>query len=166
MAECIFTDVGILASVIEEQFYNNAVIGIDGWFCAGKTVLGKNLAAALGAKFFDLDTAVAKHAGKFVDAADLELVRQNALDQDRLTFLSGAFMLEVMQRTRITLNALIYVKRVSPTGHWHDADELKGGPLNTLKGNSHQEGMLAEIRNYHEKWQPHLKADFEFRRVD
>ena len=76
-------------------------------------------------------------------------------------------MLEVMQRAEINLDALIYVKRVSPIGYWQDVGELKGGPLATLKGNSkEEEAMLAEMRNYHEKWQQHIKAEFELHHDD
>ena len=84
---------------------------------------------------------------------------------DGLLFVSGVCLREVFSRAGCTLDAHIYIKRITTWG-WADEDELESGALGGLVGSTGGEALRRDMREYHQAWTPHLKADYELHRVD
>ena len=164
MSDRIFTDVDALAAAIEKQFSGNAVIGIDGVLCAGKTYLGAALASKLSVSHYDLDSALERDRGEFINALRLDEVRREIAGRRGKLLVSGLCMLQVMELAKVAVDGLIYVKRMSAWG-WPDADELVDSMLRRLKGSAGGDALRREIRSYHAGWRPIERAHFEYHRL-
>lgn len=164
MAAQIFNDIGELAADIAGRFRATGIIGIDGWTGVGKTTLGKALASATGGSAFDLDDALVGDQKHFVQALRLDLIRAALTPPSSLTFVSGICLRQVMALVEFDADAYIYVKRMAMWG-WADEDDLVGSGLPEIRGAS-GEVTRRELRPYHERWQPHSRADYEFQRFD
>ena len=157
----IFTDVNRLAEEIASRFEPAAIFGIDGWTGVGKTTLGSALASATGGSSFDIDSALRRDQKCFVPALRLDAMKEALAEPTGLLFVSGICLRQVLQLAQCQAAAHIYVKCMATWG-WVDEDELSGG-VAEIPGAS-GEGPRREMRAYHERWQPHLRADYEFHR--
>ena len=163
MPDRIFTDMDALAAAIEKQFSRNAVIGIDGVLSAGKTYLGAALASKLSVSHYDLDSAIERDRGEFVNALRLDEVRREIEGRRGKLLVSGLCMLQVMELAKVAVDGLIYVKRMSASG-WPDADELVDSTLSRLKGSAGGDALRREVRSYHASWRPIERAHFVYHR--
>lgn len=154
----IFTHASQLASELTARFNGEGIIGIDGWTGAGKTKLATALAAASWGRMFDLDTALAKDQNCYVAALDMSVIRRS-LGDNGLLFVSGICLRQVLEQAEVKARAYIYVKRMAVWG-WADEDDLLG-KIPEFPGSS-GEGVRGEMRRYHNTWQPHVTAMYEF----
>ena len=128
----------------------------------GKTTLARGLAGATGGTLFDLDEALIKDQKWFVPALRLGLIRNRLTESKGLLFVSGICLRQVLELAECGAAAHIYVKRMAMWG-WADEDELSRGALPEIPSSS-GEVTRQEMRAYHERWQPHWQADYEFHR--
>jgi hypothetical protein len=159
----IFNEVGELAPHIADRFKPGAVIGIDGWTGVGKTTLALALARATGGAMFDIDDALVRDRKCFAPALQLDVIRDGLAEPKGLLFVSGICLRQVLELVGCEADAHIYMKRMAMWG-WADEDELSG-TLPEVPGAS-GEAPRREMRLYHEQWQPHLRADYEYHRLD
>ncbi len=141
------------------------VIGIDGWLGAGKSYLGRKLAPMISGTFYDLDSALALYRSRFVEAINLDHIRSNVIPENGTHIVSGVCLLQVMQLAGISVDQLIYVKRMSSWG-WADEDELRDSNLKKLPGSQRGNMLRREVSQYHLNWNPIDCADFEYHRSE
>lgn len=156
----ILTDPQHLAAEIQDCYNREAVIGVDGWTGVGKTSLAKVLANATSGRTFDLDAALNKDRNCYVAALRIDEVRR-ALATGGLLFVSGICLRQVLALVEVEPDAHVYVKRMAVWG-WADEDDLLA-KIPEFAGSS-GEGLRQEMRRYHLKWKPHLRATYEFHR--
>ena len=159
----VVLDAETLARELSDRFSGPLVVGIDGWTGVGKTTLAKTLAALMNGNAYDLDSALNCDQRVYATALRLHEVSAALRDSDRPLFVSGICLREVLSQVGGAADAYVYMKRMATWG-WADEDDL-AGELPDIPGAS-GELMRQEIRLYHAKFQPHLRADFEFHRFD
>ncbi|GMN04552.1 hypothetical protein [Erythrobacter sp. MTPC3] len=158
-----YTDTRDLANSLRPRLGGSGIVGIDGWTGVGKTTLAQGLAHELDGSVFDLDCALAHNQGAYVSALRMDEILEALVSQRRPLMVSGICLLEVIEKAGTQLDASVYVKRMAAWG-WADEDELDGIDFG-LPGAS-GEAVRKELRSYHQRWQPHLHADYEFQRTD
>ncbi|MEM7700749.1 MAG: shikimate kinase [Pseudomonadota bacterium] len=158
-----FTDPDVLANTLRPELGELGVVGIDGWTGVGKTTLGERLAKELGGTFFDLDCALTHDRKAYVSAIRISEVSEAFANQRRPLVVSGICLLEVLEKAAVKLDSSVYVKRMAAWG-WADEDELRGIDFGVPGASG--EPVREELRRYHQNWQPHLSADYEFQRTD
>ena len=141
---------------------SSSIVGIDGWTGVGKTTLGKSIAEELGGSSYDLDLALTRNLKKYVSNLRMSEVSKALTEAPRPLVISGICLLKALAMAEIELDVSIYVKRMASWG-WADEDELTGLALE-IPGAS-GELLRREMRIYHQEWQPHLNADYEFWRM-
>lgn len=77
----------------------------------------------------------------------------------------GICLLEVMERARRNLDTLVYVKRISEQGLWHDGFHLEDYVTNRAITENEQ-GLHKSEFDYHAAKVPHEKAEIIFERTE
>ena len=144
---------------------SQTVIGIDGLTGVGKTTLASSLAVALEGSTLDLDAFLDHDRKCFVEALKISDLRSALTSAVRPLFLSGICLREALALVGYTASCHVYVKRMTGWG-WADEDELGTDAVPEVDSNSGGAHLRHEMRRYHEKWKPHLVADYEFQRID
>lgn len=157
------TTVGSVIQALQPSLAKGGrLIGIDGFMKAGKTTLAFELAERLGGIRLSIDT----FADRNVETEDYaEKVMMRYLSSD-LTKLRAAFpfvvadgicLLQVLEAVPMAPDALIYVKRVSAVGLWHDGLHLEDYEADqSVRDSTH--GFRRSEMEYHLKWRPHERA--------
>ena len=143
---------------------------VDGMPLSGKSTLAKNLAHAIRCTAIGCDDYLEHDQGSFLEALRYDTLRR---DLDRACSTSGKVILEgvcireVMRRLALDPRAavMIYVKRMSLTGDWADADDLAPmtpsmrAAVAALGGEEYRTPILRlEVRGYHENEGPDAAA--------
>jgi hypothetical protein len=139
-----------------------ALIGVDGWTGVGKTTLAESLTRHVDGRSYDLDTALTRDLRRYHSALRMDEVSHALSDHSGLLFVSGICLRAVLADVHRPADAHIYVKRMATWG-WTDEDELIGAAAPEIPGAS-GEIIRQEMRLYHDQWQPHTSADYEFQR--
>ncbi len=160
----VFNDVDKLATDIVARVGAPAIIGVDGWTGAGKSTLAEKLALATGGSWFDLDNALVHDQGCFVNALRFDCVSNWLTQISGFGFISGVCLRQALEVAGIRAAMHIYVKRMATWG-WADEDELYENVLSGVRGSSGGHALRLEMRDYHQQWQPHKNADYEFHRL-
>lgn len=158
----VVSNLDALASELQARQAAFGTIGVDGWTGVGKTTLAEGLAAILSGSCYDLDHALTPDQKRYVSALRFPELTEAVAHLQRPLFVSGICLREALDRVEVSLDALVYVKRMATWG-WADEDELIG-KLPEVAGASGA-AVRIELRAYHEKWKPHLVANYEFQRL-
>ena len=154
-----------MADALAVSLKQPAIIGIDGWTGVGKTTLASALASSTGGSTYDLDEALNGDQKSYVPALRLHKIATALASPCGFLFVSGICLREVLQQAGCLADAHIYVKEMATWG-WPDEDELEDYSLSRMRGSLGGEAVRQEMRIYHRRWQPHLRADFEFHRYE
>jgi len=158
----VFTDIDDLANELRERVGSSGIIAMDGWTGVGKSTLAKTLASTLGGCWYDLDRALTHDQKRYVSALRLPEVSEALAIPLRPLFVSGICLLQVFADLGVSLDAHVYLKRMTAWG-WADEEELTGA-IPEVPGAS-GEFVRQELRIYHREWQPHIVAQYEFQRL-
>lgn len=158
-----FIETEDLANALRGRGDGAGIIGIDGWTGVGKTTLARSLGRELSGAFYDLDCALTRDRNAYVSALRLSEISKALREERRPLFVAGICLLEVFARIGSQPDIHVYLKRMATWG-WADEDEIAGAAFE-IPGSS-GEAIRHELRLYHQKWQPHLHADYEFHRGD
>jgi hypothetical protein len=152
-----------LACAIKTRFPEPGVIGIDGWTGVGKTTLAKRFAGIIGGSAYDLDCALTKNKKSYVEFIQLDVINDVLAKSNGILFLSGICIREILKRLDHSAIAHVYVKRMATWG-WADEDEIAGTGVPEFQ-EAGGAALRSEMRAYHKKWEPDIKADFFFHRT-
>jgi len=144
---------------------------LTGSWGAGKTALACELAELLGGIRVSLDS----YAGlSYTETEDyVANIMQHYLVSDmrklKVTFpfvvVEGICLLEVLAALSESPDSIIYVKRISAMGLWHDGYHLEDYETNQSI-HENREGLHKSEFEYHAKWHPHEHAHVVFERPD
>lgn len=146
------------------------VIGLDGFMGAGKTTLAFELAESLGGIRVSLDS----YADRNADAEDYAArIMRRYLASDFIKLKSafpfliveGICLFEVFAALSECMNSLVYVKRLSVAGIWHDGIHLEDYELSHSLGEG-VDPLRKNVLEYHSKWRPHEKAHVVYERSE
>jgi hypothetical protein len=167
------------------------LIGVDGKDGAGKTTLAGKIAGRLGGKVLSLDSYLAENRESYVPNLHVCRLRRDVTNASGRVVLEGACLLAVANKIGITIQKLVYVKRVNQFGLWLDADvcEPKVSAEDVIKQQEElaeeyarvemltQDGtstaktkkgklpeLVKELICYHKEYQPQARADYVFLR--
>lgn len=154
------TTINDLAEAVPRKVSAQAVlVGIDGFDGAGKTTLAFALAQKLRGIRVGLDNYIEKDrkADRYVGLLRLEDLQRD-LNGLSCCFshvvVDGVCLSEVFEHIGGAPDYIVYVKKVSPQGLWHD-----GFHLEDYEAGGEAGGWLERsVYSYHRKWQPHLRA--------
>jgi hypothetical protein len=152
-------------------------IGIDGTHGVGKSTLARAIATRFDLPLFSLDDYLAKGQGGFLDFIDYHRLNQDLGAVDRY-IIEGVCLIEVLKRVNVTIQCLVYVKRMQH-GLWADEQELEiQDPVEdflekekqltemiSCDGNSDL-ALDEEVIRYHEATHPQNCAHIIFLRAD
>jgi hypothetical protein len=138
---------------------SNDLIAIDGWHGSGKSWLARTLGVCLNRPRFDLDAALARNRGGFIEHLDLLSIEQFLQAHPR-SVLSGVCMKDVLARLGSRTTTLIYVKRMH-LGIWTHEAEANGdfADYRLIDQFAAPGPLELEVRQYHLRWKPHETAD-------
>jgi hypothetical protein len=162
MGALIFTEVDELVEALGDRVDQPTIVGIDGWTGVGKTTLAKSLAEAMGGRAYDLDSALNRDQRAYTSALRLHEIADEVALSTGLLLVSGVCLRQVLQDAERSADLHIYIKRMAAWG-WAEEDEIAGIDFPEFPGAS-GEILRQEMRLYHRKWQPELRADYEFHR--
>jgi hypothetical protein len=113
-----------LAELLRCQFPSSltGTIAMDGRDGVGKTTLAIALRGFAGGEVISVDDYVAEHQGTYVSSLKV-LALQVALEGAGIPrIVEGVCLLNVLEKARHDPDVLIYVRRVTADGFWHDQD--------------------------------------------
>jgi hypothetical protein len=160
---------GVLKAITALRTDSLRIVAIDGLPGSGKSTLGEQVAAALGAQQVDFVDFLVKDQGEFVGALRTDELAVALTSPPGLVIASGVCMLQVLDRLDFKADVLVYVKRMAIWG-WADEDEVVGDQLEELarlNGMSPDDLPLhLEVREYHREFVPHERADVVLERLE
>lgn len=158
-----------VAQVIRNWAPTPRLIAIDGVPGSGKSTLRAHLVDFFSAHSVELDDFLVRDRGEFVGALRMGDLSAALSEQPGLVIVSGACMLQVLERLQSAPDVLVYVKRMARWG-WADEDEVESDQLEMLSNsfglNDSDLSLNHEVRLYHQKFRPQDKASIVFERIE
>jgi len=139
----------------------------------------------------NIDDYLEDNCGQFVEFLKIKEIKETISNTKKAIIIEGVCLLAVIEKLRLDLGILIYIKRTSSFGMWHDEKECdvqidieefiknKNEDLRrfaeaeaSIEGRSFDpdENFLPQLKEeiirYHYKYKPHRKADLIYKRVD
>lgn len=163
------TSVAELASELSDRV--EELITVDGLLASGKSTLAAALADVLQCPVIGCDSYLEQDKNTFLEALrydDLHRDLSFASNQSGRVILEGACIREVMRRLSGDFSEAltIYVRRMSTSGNWDQADELEPTTPSMRRAVSALTGepyvtprARCEVREYHQRYLPHENAD-------
>lgn len=155
---------GVLTQLVRRRRLESRwVVGIDGFPGAGKSSLASAVGADLGLPAFRLDDFLDDEdpiGRRYMDVLRWDLLRGAVRARHgRGLILEGVLLLDVAERLALSLDCLIYVKRLLRGGAWRD-----GVVYDPTDPRSPSLGL--QIGAYHLERRPDLIAQVVYERVD
>lgn len=158
-------------------------IGIDGKDGSGKTTLAQRIAEQIKGKVVSLDEYVEKNKGGYVPYLRVEEIRATLSSETGPLVVEGVCLLAPAERIGVTIDKLIYVKRMNSYRLWLDEEECDPKEpvedliekleknLGIFEESEASETvqlreLVKEIVRYHAEYQPSKQADYIFHRID
>ena len=184
-----------LASLLSSQVHEDNVryIGVDGKDDSGKSTLAKQLSKQLKIGSICLDDFVEKKEGGYVAFLDVVAINNEVKGKGCPLIIEGVCLLAAAERIGIELDVLIYVKRMSSYGYWHDEVEcdpsilpddlvlkleedlkkfsefeavLSAAKRENVEEEVHLPELVKEMVFYHAKFRPATKANQVYERLE
>ena len=92
---------------------------------SGKSTLASSLSKELGCPRVNIDDHIDKNFGKYVNHVNYDGLQRQIDKAKRPIIIEGVCLLAVLERLQLSLDTLIYVKRVSDYGSWRDEDDYE-----------------------------------------
>lgn len=169
MAQVELTDVQSLINHLR----NNGVgskplrVGIDGSHGIGKSTLAYCLACHLHAPVVSVDQFIFRDDRPYVERIRPELkeLYDHYMATRRIFFIEGVCLLSVLEKNGLSLDILIYVRKLDSVGEWYES-ELYNGTESvgdwTNRISALPEVLEKQVAQYHLKYRPFNKADFVY----
>jgi hypothetical protein len=138
---------------------SSCLVGIDGFDGTGKTTLAFQLARQLAGIRVGLDSYIDKEtpADDYVGLIRSEHLKRDIFNLVNLfpfVVVDGVCLLNALESVGVSPNRLVYVKKFSPQGLWHDGFHLE----NYIAGEPVDSWLAESVYGYHQAKQPHTKA--------
>jgi len=135
------------------------LVGIDGFDGTGKTTLAFKLAQELSGIRVGLDCYVEKdrEADRYVGLLRLEDLSRDISALLRCfpyVVVDGVCLSEALSAIGITPKKIVYVRKISPQGLWHDGFHLE----DYVAGSAAGSWLENSVYSYHQQYQPHVTA--------
>jgi len=161
-----------LIDVLRKRLINaqTILIGIDGFMGSGKSRLAMKLASTLRGYRISLDSYIDTGSDEAHYIAKL-LIEYFVEDVDKLKgkfpciVIEGICLLEAMDKANRNLDVLVYEKRISMQGIWHDGFHLEDYMTNKAITENEQ-GLHKSEFDYHVEKMPHEKAEIVYERTE
>ncbi|RWD64146.1 MAG: hypothetical protein EOS36_10790 [Mesorhizobium sp.] len=158
----VYTDPQVLAAEIARR--EAKIIGVDGHDGSGKSFLSRQLGMTLDAQVIELDSLlIKKNAGSYLPNLDLGKLTEAVTRESQMTsIVEGVCLLAALESAGIKADVLVYVRSLSANfGHlWHEED------FHGSRGKDLDLPLHSEIRAYNWKYQPLVRADYFFDRIE
>lgn len=138
------------ADEIHAHHGDASIIGIDGIDGTGKTPFARRLAELLGGTAVEVDQFVEKQQGKYVPFVQVDRLSETVACAARPVLIDAVCLLAVCERIAVQPDLLIYIKRVSSTGHWQDQD--------TCDPDEDEEALLTRLSEEAARFAPFVEA--------
>jgi hypothetical protein len=146
-----------------------ALIGIEGFCSSGKSTLAKRLGNDIEADVVHTDS----YAMKFdepppyieclkIDDLALTLTKRR---KSRRCIVEGICLRDILARCDVNADFLLYVRRLSQNGLWHDALHLESFEKGDPEYGDEIEPHLSDLK-YHSRARPHETANALFDRME
>lgn len=160
-----------LSTVISNGAFK--LIAVDGFHASGKTTLTRNLSQRCKLPRISADDHLNRNQGHFFDRLRLPEIAESIGNSPRCIF-EGVCALQILEAINVKPDIIIYVKRMASWG-WADGDHLENLDIKTQQppepGTIPNEplqvalqGLWREVVLYHQRYQPHLIANYVFER--
>lgn len=145
------------------------LVGVEGFCGSGKSFLAEAVASTMPSTTIHLDNFVvgddeARPYAERIDYKGLRMSVDGAAARRELVLIEGICLRSVLERLDRQVNLFVYVKRMSPTGLWHDGIHLEDAE------SADSIGILDEPErsdfSYHSIVRPHELADIVYCRVE
>lgn len=184
----ILSNCAELFSILENQNYR--IIGIDGMDGAGKSFIANKVATKFDLRHINLDDYVEKNKGQYAPNIKYDLLRRAIEQSQKPIIIDGVCLLAILNNMSIEPDLLLYVKRMSSYGIWHDGDRCevpedidafisreKESLRSFAKLEARLEGIMTnceevkypelseELIRYHYNFKPHDKASIIYENI-
>lgn len=112
-----------LTKVLKDD--NGFVIGIDGKDGSGKSYLARELSETLSIEYLSLDNYLNENNNNYTEHLDIKSIQEDLKIKNKPLIIEGVCLLAVTKKAGITLDKLIYIKRVNSSGVWLDKKECQ-----------------------------------------
>lgn len=149
----------LVAFINSKNTSRPVLLGIDGFDGSGKTTLAFAVANRLSGVRVGLDDYVDedRKADSFVGLLRLEDLARDLsrlLRRFRLVVVDGVCLSQAFAAIGTKPSSVIYVKKISQQGLWHDGFHLEDYLAGTPAGSWLEQSVYA----YHQQYQPHIRA--------
>ena len=161
------TDIDDLVDALPGEVVGRAlVLGVDGFDGSGKTTLALELARRVGGIRIGLDCYIDKEvdSDRYVGLLRLENLRRDvrALSSCQpIIVVDGVCLSEAFDKLGCVPDYVVYVKKISAQGLWHDGLHLEDYEAGQVAGSWLEKSVLS----YHQQYRPHLVANACYSRI-
>lgn len=151
------------------------IVGIDGWAGIGKTFVADKLAKTIRANVFHFDDYLAEKKGgyvSFIDVVRLGKDIENLQQEGKPSLVEGVCLLAVLQRMKLKVDLLVYIKEVTTLGLWNQRDWCEpnddpDAPIRDLqKILGKGPNLETEVAEYHQRFKPTGQASMIFEKLE
>ncbi|OGQ93087.1 MAG: hypothetical protein A2253_03155 [Deltaproteobacteria bacterium RIFOXYA2_FULL_55_11] len=142
-------------------------VGIDGSYGIGKSTLAYCLACQLNVAVLSIDQFIFRDGRPYVEQIRPEIkdLCDHYVATRRTFFIEGVCLLAVLERIGLSVDILIYIRKLDSLGEWCDSELYNGIESETewtKKISNLPEVLEKQVAEYHFKYRPFNGAHFVY----